>query len=225
MPAASAKAYALRAGIGIGVVVALLLTGCGDEDSGSSTTNHSGRGASSSVNGEDLGEALGEAGSTTTTTADPARPTMLLRLGVVSVPATAADGLDRCSNPISYAAENLVDQVNESAWRMDGDGTGQSLTFSLDGSHHLSEVGIVPGYAKIDPCDGADRFVQNRRVTTATWLFDDGSSVTQPLVDTPTMQTTAVNVTTTNVVLRIDGVTSSPERDFTALSEVTVRGS
>jgi hypothetical protein len=85
-------------------------------------------------------------------------------------------------------------------------------------------VGILPGYAKVDPCDGVDRFAQNRRPTTVTWTFDDGSTVTQQLVDTPEMQWIAVDATSSQVALHIDGVTADPERDFTAVSEVAVHG-
>jgi hypothetical protein len=173
-----------------------------------------------------VGEAVGSGSDgdddATTTTGAPA-PVDLAVSGV-TVPATAAAGVDACGNPISYDGYLLVDGIVDTTWRMDGDGTGQTLTLTLDGPRHVREVGLVPGYAKVDPCDGMDRFTQNRRVTTVTWRFDDGSSATQDLADQATMQTLAVDVTTTTITLRLDAVTSSPERDFTAISEISVQG-
>jgi hypothetical protein len=85
-------------------------------------------------------------------------------------------------------------------------------------------VGLAPGYDKVDPCDGTDRWSQNRRPTRVTWIFDDGTTAAQTLNDDRQMQTIEVDTTTQSVQLRIDGVTPDPERDFTAISAVTVRG-
>jgi hypothetical protein len=176
----------------------------------------------------DLGEAAGRVTTTTTTTAPTTTTTTAppgpLVLASASAPATAADGNDACQVSTSYAASNMIDGAPDSAWRMEGDGTGQTLTFALETRRRVTEVGLVPGYNKVDPCDGADRFVQNRRPTAVTWIFDDGSEVTQSLSDVRQLQSVAVNATTTSIRLRIDGVTGSPERDFTAISEVSARG-
>jgi hypothetical protein len=52
----------------------------------------------------------------------------------------------------------------------------------------------------------------------------DGTTVPQTLSDNRQMQTVSVDATTSTVRLRIDGVTPDPERDFTAISEATIRG-
>jgi hypothetical protein len=142
----------------------------------------------------------------------------------VSAPSTAPGGNDACQNPTSYDASNLTDRAEGTAWRMPGDATGQTLTLDLGAEHRVLRVGLLPGYDKVDGCDGTDRWAQNRRPTTVTWLFDDGTQAHQTLHDTRDMQTLAVDATTTTIGLRIDGTTAAPERDFTAISEVSVQG-
>jgi len=114
--------------------------------------------------------------------------------------------------------------VSETAWRVDGDGTGQSLTIDLGAEQRVLVVGLVPGYDKVDACDGADRWPQNRRPTQVTWRFADGTASTQTLEDTRELQTVEVDAESDSVTLEIDGVTQNPERDFTAISEVVVQG-
>lgn len=198
-----------------------------------------GDGEEASTAGVDLGEAIGSdasgssttspstspEGVTTTSTAPTTTPTPVpLAVTDVGVPGAAPAGIDACSEPVSYEGTNLVDGLTGSAWRMAGDATGQWLSFQLDGSHRVLGVSLLPGYAKVDPCDGADRWGENRRPVSVTWRFDDGTEVTQPLSDSPTVQQVAVDATTSTVSLRIDGVTAAPVRDFTAISEVAVHG-
>jgi hypothetical protein len=142
-----------------------------------------------------------------------------------NAPSTAAAGVDACQGPTTYDAGHLIDGASDTAWRMDGDATGQTITLSLGAERRVLRVGLAPGYNKVDPCDGADRWVQNRRPSSVTWLFDDGTQATQALADTREMQMVAVDARTTTIRLRIDSVTSNPERDFTAVSEVAVQGS
>jgi hypothetical protein len=180
--------------------------------------------------GEAVGEAAREAGSTTTTTAPTtttttAPPTpVALTVSSVSAPSTAPSGVDACQAPTSYDAGHLTDGADDTAWRMPGDAAGQTLTLNLGAERRVLRVGLAPGYNKVDTCDGTDRWEQNRRPTTVTWVFDDGTEVQQTLSDTRGMQTLAVDATTTTIGLRIDGTTAAPERDFTAISEVSVQG-
>ena len=46
-----------------------------------------------------------------------------------------------------------------------------SVTLTLPGSAHLIQVGLIPGYAKVDPTNGADRFRQERRIGEVRWRF------------------------------------------------------
>lgn len=217
------------------LVSAALLTvavGCGGGDDDASTDA-----------GADLGETVGSAASTdatstsTTTTTSTTAPTTTttpppttvpsavpLAITDVSVPDTSPDGIDACSQPTSYDAANLTDGLTDSAWRMPGDATGGWITFHLDGDHRVLGLAVLPGYAKVDPCDGADRWSENRRPVAVTWQFDDGTQVAQALEDSATVQEIVVDATTTTISLRIDGVTAAPPRDFTAISEVVVYG-
>jgi hypothetical protein len=160
---------------------------------------------------------------TSTSSTVPPIPTDLA-IGTVEVPSTAPDSTDGCGKNVDFDAPRVADDQAETAWRMDGDGTGQSLTLSLGGSHRIVSVGMIPGYALVDPCDGTNRFTQNRRITRATWQFDDGTTVTQELRDAADMQMVAVSAQATTVTVHLDGVTADPERDFTAISELDVRG-
>jgi hypothetical protein len=88
----------------------------------------------------------------------------------------------------------------------------------------VSTVGLLPGFDKVDACSGADRFAENRRPTSVTWRFDDGTEATQRLSDARQVQTLDVDATTSTIEMRIDGVTPAPRRDFTVVSEIAVLG-
>lgn len=77
--------------------------------------------------------------------------------------------------PLSYGPELVSDGKSETAWCVSGDGTGQTLTLGFDPPLAVSEIGILPGYAKVDP-SGADRFTENRRVLRAAYDFSGGTS-------------------------------------------------
>ncbi len=74
---------------------------------------------------------------------------------------------------------------------------GQRLTFTFDATTHLTSVGLIGGYVKVDPLTGVDRFPQNHRVRQVRWTFSDGSTVTQDLADSRDLQSIPVDVTTT----------------------------
>ena len=142
----------------------------------------------------------------------------------VTVPSTSEPTSDACGEPVAFDASRLVDGADATAWRMDGDGTGKTLTLTFEGTRRVLSVGLIPGFDHVDPCDGTDRFAQNRRISQVTWEFDDGTRVTQDLIDLATMQRIDVDATTRKIVLHIDGVTADPERNFTPISEIAVRG-
>jgi hypothetical protein len=105
-----------------------------------------------------------------------------------------------------------------------GDGTGQSLQFTFPSPTHLTQVGLIPGYDKIDNCTAADRFAQMRKVTGVRWTFADGSTVDQKLTADRSMQLTPVNVVTATVTMEILGTTPPGGLDFTPISEVQLVG-
>lgn len=142
----------------------------------------------------------------------------------ITVPATAEPTTDGCGDPVTFAADHLVDGDDDTAWRMPGDGTGRSLTLDLEGERRVLSVGLVPGYDEVDACDGTDRFAQNRRIAEVTWEFDDGQRVRQRFISVATLQRVDVDATTRTIVVHIEGVTADHERDFTPVSEIAVRG-
>jgi hypothetical protein len=148
-----------------------------------------------------------------------------------SSPAHAPAGVDFSGRPVTYVAANLVDGRNDTCWRTAGDASGMVLTFRLDQPTRLSRVGLVNGYYKIAYSHGKpfDWYKGNRRVLSAEWLFDDGSSVTQSFGDDRAMQQIPIKpVTTSTVRLRITSVSPPGKgraaRNDTAISEVLLLG-
>lgn len=155
---------------------------------------------------------------------DPAAAVpVALRSPVAS--ATAPDGNDLSGNVVTYAVTNAVDGVNSTAWRVEGDGVGQTISVQFDRPTYVTEVGLIPGYDKVDPVDGTDRFYENRRVRSVRWEFDGGVTQGQAFSDDRRIQVTQVAaVLTTRVRLVIQETTAPGGRDFTAISEIVVRG-
>ena len=160
---------------------------------------------------------------------ESAAPVQDLTAGVVvAASATGGPGQDASGATVFYDAVNLVDGSTGTAWRMDGDGAGSTITFTFPQSVSVTELGLVNGYAKQDATSGADRYTEERRVLRVTWTGDDGVGHEQRLVDgLRGMQRIAVpGFSTSSLVLRIDE-TSLPgdaDRDYTAISEVTIGG-
>ncbi|PRY17433.1 hypothetical protein CLV37_102396 [Kineococcus rhizosphaerae] len=146
----------------------------------------------------------------------------------VQAPRTSPDSADAGGRTTSYAAANLLDQDPATAWRTEGNATGSTLTFSFAGTVRLTEVGLVNGFAKVDPYDGTDRYAQGRRITSVTWTFRTAAGplqVTQQLQDGDRglQRLTVTPVEVTSVDLTIDGVTSpgaGGRFDRTAISDV-----
>jgi len=166
-----------------------------------------------------------------TSSVEPAPTTFVearVRPAGVAVPATAETGKDDAGRPVGYGGENLFDGNPSTCWRMNGDGTGRTITIDLGRPTTVTAVGLVPGYAKTDPTTGVDRFGQNRRIVTVSWTTDVGATATQVLADSPTMQTvstaSSLSVATRYLRLTIGGVTADGGRDYTAISEIEVTG-
>ena len=146
----------------------------------------------------------------------------------VKVPGTAPASVDSDGVRVTFVSDNMLDEDPRTSWRVAGDAAGSDITFTFDHPVTLTEVGLVNGYAKTDPPH--NWYDGNRRITDVTWSFDDGTEVAQTLEETQSLQTVDVApVTTTRVVLHLDGVTSpgaGPDaRDYTAISEVAFSGS
>ncbi|HET7355492.1 MAG TPA: hypothetical protein VFJ09_02345 [Nocardioidaceae bacterium] len=137
----------------------------------------------------------------------------------------SADAFDAGGNKVSYQPGNVFDQDMSTAWRCNGSGRGEVLTLTLDHTMPIGQVGLVPGYAKTDPYDGANRYAENDRITKVRWTFSDGSSVVQKLdgsAHNRGMQTMRIPVTRTSTVKMTILDTVRGPRDTVAVSEVRI---
>lgn len=161
-------------------------------------------------------------------TAEPAGPVgPAQRLQPVSVTAssTAPDGFDSAGDPVTYAAANLVDTDLTTTWRASGDAVGDRIELRFSTAVRVDRVGLVPGYAKVDPVDGTDRFLQNRRVRRAR--VEAGNAVVEAtFAEEPVLQSVELGgeVVTDLIVVTILESVGPADRDFTAISEIDVLG-
>ncbi|WP_243060300.1 zinc ribbon domain-containing protein [Nocardioides sp. SR21] len=165
-------------------------------------------------------------------TTDPvSEPGELASRSEVEVPATDPPGQDVSGNPVSFEGANLLDGAAETCWRMPGDGTGEEIVVTLPAETRLRSVGMINGYAKTaqDPQGRElDWYHGNRRILSAEWVFDDGSTLVQNFDDDPAMQSVDVDVTTTTITIRLLDVSppgNGPAgRNYTAVSELSFVG-
>jgi hypothetical protein len=143
----------------------------------------------------------------------------------VDASATADSGQDSQGNVVEYRAENMLDGDPATAWRVEGNGVGETLTFSWSQPVHLTAIEMVPGYAKQD-VDGTDRFHQNRRVRLVRVRFDSGDPpVELSFDDEPVLQRRELDADATTVTVEILATRKgSPDRDYTAISEIGFQG-
>lgn len=138
---------------------------------------------------------------------------------------TAPESVDAANQPVSYAAENAIDEDETTAWRCNGRARGETITFALPTGTAVAEVGLIPGYAKTDPISGTDRYAENNRITKVRWTLADGVVLDQVLDPDPSdrsVQSIRVPVTTTGeVTLEIRAVERG-SRNTTAISSVVL---
>ena len=121
----------------------------------------------------------------------------------------------------------MLDGVAETCWRMAGNAAGDEIVFTFQAPVELTEVGLINGYAKTS--GDLDWYNGNRRVLDVEWVFDDGTTVEQPLDSTRELQSLPIDpVTTTSVTLRLlevsDPGSGRSARDYTAISDVSLVG-
>jgi hypothetical protein len=153
-----------------------------------------------------------------------------LPVAQVRVGCQAPASVDAAGRKVRYSPELLTDGDPGTAWRCAGDGRGETVEFTLTQGTRIAEVGLLNGYAKVDPATGDNRYGEYRRVRQVRWTFDDGSSVTQNLRDkVESVQTiripvrTAQRVTLTITDSTAAGSTAS-SRNAVLLSEATFGG-
>ena len=137
----------------------------------------------------------------------------------------SAPGVDAAGNKVSYAPENVYDGDMSTAWRCDGNGVGDKLTIELGDSIKVGQVGLIPGYAKLDPRTGENRYKENNRITKVRWTFSDGTVVEQSFDPSPSkrsMQNKRIPVVKANrVVVEVLSSEQGP-RNTIAVSEVRI---
>lgn len=158
---------------------------------------------------------------------EPDGPIDVATLAEATPPDTAPPSRDVNGNAVRYEAFNMLDGQPDTAWRMPGDASGQEIVFRLDSPTTISEVGLINGYAKVDP--GYNGYSANRRIESVEWVFGDGTVVQQDLADDLGLQRIPVDgIVADTVTLRIVEVSKPAKgpagRDYTAISEVTFVG-
>jgi len=101
----------------------------------------------------------------------------------VKIGCQAPQTTDAGGNPVYYAPGQMFDAKPNTAWRCNGNGIGQVISFTLPDQTTINEVGLVNGYSKVDPASGAKRYGEYRRITEVTWTFANGSTFEQSLQD------------------------------------------
>jgi hypothetical protein len=161
-------------------------------------------------------------------------------LASISASAPALPLQDACDDWFTYEPANVVDGKPETAWQVSGTGVKQWIELKYDEPVKVKRVGIIPGYAKKDKCEGIDRFYQRYVVRKARIEFSDGSDVEanfehkpeMKFVNVPDTETTSLRV----IILdsyppgnRPGGSSFDYENDVTigqaAISEIKVEGS
>lgn len=141
----------------------------------------------------------------------------------ISASAVAPPAFDASGRQVSYEPEQAIDGDTSTAWRAEGDGIGVTLVLDLGKSVPVRQVGLLPGYAKIDALDHTDRFPQNRRIVRVRYRFDGGAMVEQTFADRPVMQSLDVRVSTRRIVIEIlETIPGEPDFDYTSISEIRV---
>lgn len=161
------------------------------------------------------------------------QPEDLAGSATASGPSPVPPSTDFAGNRMSYPPANMLDDDPESAYRIEGDASGTSVTLDLPEEATIHEVGLVNGYAKSDTSsDGKqiDWYAKNRRILEVEWIFDDGTTVSQTLKETTDLQTISVDgAVTESIELRLTEVSPPGKgklsKDVTAISSVLLRGS
>jgi len=161
----------------------------------------------------------------------PARPVDLTATLKVTAPQVAPATTDLDGQLVAYDARQMLDATPATAWRMAGDATGETITFTLRTPATIRRVGLINGYAKQVPSGASlvDWYPNNRRITAVEWTFDDGTVVRQDLREKTKLQRLTVDpVATSTVQLRVLSVTppggGALGRDYTAISDVLIAG-
>ena len=160
----------------------------------------------------------------------PATAPVTLKPSGVSASGVLTPSIDSQGNTITYEPAQAIDGASDTAWRVSGDGIGQWLQLDFASPVGVTRVGLIPGYDKVDPFDGTDRFAQNRVVRRARLEFSDGTSFEATFERRRDLQFVQAPQPTRTRWIRIvildtyPPATDREPRDATPISEVVVEG-
>jgi hypothetical protein len=151
----------------------------------------------------------------------------------ITAPASTTGHVDASGRAATYPPEAMTDSAPSTAWRMDGDGTGQKITLSFPRAVTVTGLALDPGFDKVGKHE--DRWPENRRISSATFTADDGSAFTIGFVTDrhlpagQRLQTFMLPtpVTTRMISVQIDATVPAARGifDTTAISRLAVLGS
>lgn len=136
---------------------------------------------------------------------------------------------DSSGREVRYDPSLTLDDDPNTAWRCDGSGKDRVLTLHFD-KQSIAEVGLINGYTKVDPANGAVRYSEYRRITKVVWSFPGGAKFTQKLVDSDKgIQKLRIPVTVADRVKLTIKSTTKPgkkeaTRDAVLISEISLAG-
>jgi serine/threonine-protein kinase len=159
-----------------------------------------------------------------TTTTRPPVPQRILEGVQVTASSVEPPHQDAAGNTVTYLPGHVIDGNVETAWRTPGNGRGETLTLLFSGPIEIVQVGMIPGYAKIDPVTSANRFLQDRIITDVRWLTPGVPPTDQHFSPDPYPQLVRLSATTTQITVKILGTTKAGGLDYTAISEIYVYG-
>ena len=138
----------------------------------------------------------------------------------------APPATDDAGNPVRYDPQLVLDGDPQTAWRCSGPGAGERVVFTFEPGTEIAEVGLVNGYAKVDPQTKVRRYGQYRRVIEVLWTVGD-LTVRQRLDDeqqqaqTLRIPTQRVSEVTLTIRKTTEPGLSTRSRDAVLISEVT----
>ena len=169
-------------------------------------------------------------------TATPAAIQPPAQLSASSIKASASGSappsLNKCNQQTTFEPGNAVAGDPNTAWRVEGDGasTGAYLMLDWVTDFTVSDVQLVPGYAKKDPCAGVEWFPLNRRVKKVRLDFSDGSTANGDLQDAASYQSvhfSPVRAKWVKITI-LDTYPAPPQsqggRDYTPIGDVKIIG-
>jgi hypothetical protein len=131
---------------------------------------------------------------------------------------------DSRGNPVCYPAGNVIDGRMDTAWR-ESLPASPWIEVELAEPVLVTQIAVVAGYAKIDPYDGRDRWLQNHRPRHVRVYLDEVDQGLHELVDTREWQVINVQLQPARRV-RLVIVDSYPplegDRSYVAVSEIRV---